>query len=239
MKAPKAEIAQPRADAPKPDYLGHRERLRARLLERGGESLADYEVLEMLLFGARARGDTKPLAKRLIAQFGSLGAVLAASPDELRQVKGMGEVSAALIKVVHEAGRRMTREEVHDRPVMSSYKKVVDYCRAEIGHEPVEQLHLLFLDRKNFLIADEPHQRGTIDHTPVYPREVVKRALELSASAIILVHNHPSGDPTPSRADIKMTNDIVEAAASLKITILDHIVIGKRGHFSFKSNGLL
>ncbi len=239
MTAPKADEPPPKADPQKADHLGHRERLRARLLERGGESLADYEVLEMLLFGARSRGDTKPLAKRLIAQFGSLGAVLAASPAELQQVKGMGEISSALIKIVHEAGRRMTREEMHDRPVMSSWKKVVEYCRAEIGHEPVEQLHLLFLDRKNFLIADEPHQRGTIDHTPVYPREVIKRALELSASAIILVHNHPSGDPTPSRADIKMTKDIVDAAGSLNITILDHIVIGKRGHFSFKSNGLL
>ncbi len=193
----------------------------------------------MLLFGAQARGDTKPLAKRLLKAFGSLSGVLAAAPDDLMKVQGVGESSAALLKITYEAGRRLAREELHDRPLMNSWQKVVDYCRVEIGHEPVEQFLLLFLDRKNFLIADERHQRGTVDHTPVYPREVVKRALELSASSLILVHNHPSGDSTPSRADIKMTGSIAEAAAPLGIAILDHIVIGKQGHFSFKSNGLL
>ncbi|GAB5470939.1 MAG: DNA repair protein RadC [Rhodospirillales bacterium] len=220
-------------------HAGHRQRLRARLLERGAESLADYELLELLLFSAQARGDTKPLAKRLIARFGSLGEALAASPAELAQVKGMGETSSALLNAVNEAARRLTREEVQDRPLMSSWQRVVDYCRVQIGRESVEQFYLLFLDRKNYLIADERHQRGTIDHTPVYPREVIKRALDLSASALILVHNHPSGDPTPSKADIKMTDEIVQAASQLNISVHDHIVIGKRGHFSFKSNGLI
>ncbi len=193
----------------------------------------------MLLFGAQARGDTKPLAKRLLQTFGSLSAVLAATPEELMKVKGVGKTSSALLRITYEAGRRLAREDVQDRPIMSSWQKVVDYCRVEIGHEPVEQFLLLFLDRKNCLIADERHQRGTVDHTPVYPREVVKRALEFSASSLILVHNHPTGDSTPSRADIKVTGDIAAAAGALGITVLDHIVIGKRGHFSFKSNGLL
>jgi len=221
------------------ESAGHRQRLRERLLERGADSLADYEVLEMLLFGAQARGDTKPLAKRLIKEFGSLGAVLSASPEDLQRLSGVGATSAAVIKTAFEAGRRLVREEVRVRPVLSSWKKVVEYCRAEIGHEPVEHFFLLFLDRKNCLIADERHQRGTVDHTPVYPREVVKRALTLSASSLILVHNHPSGDSTPSLADVKMTEEIVKAAGHLNISILDHIVIGRNGHFSFRSNGLL
>ncbi len=193
----------------------------------------------MLLFGAQARGDTKPLAKRLLKTFGSLNAVLAAPAEDLLKVKGVGETSAAVLKITLEAARRLAREELHDRPLINSWQKVLDYCRVEIGHEPVEQFLLLFLDRKNFLIADERHQRGTVDHTPVYPREVVKRALELSASSLILVHNHPSGDATPSKADISMTSGIAKAADPLGIKVLDHIVIGKHSHFSFKSNGLL
>lgn len=174
------------------DTAGHRQRLRKRLIERGSDSLADYEVLEMLLFGAQARGDTKPLAKRLLKTFGSLNAVLAAPAEDLLRIKGVGETSTAVLKITLEAARRLAREELHDRPLINSWQKVLDYCRVEIGHEPVEQFLLLFLDRKNFLIADERHQRGTVDHTPVYPREVVKRALELSASSLILVHNHPT-----------------------------------------------
>ena len=223
----------------KPHYHGHRARLRQRLLEKGGESLADYEVLECLLFGAKPRGDVKPLAKALIERFGSLGAVLTAAPHDLQKVTGMGEASAAALKIAAEAGRRLAREEVIDRPVLSSWDKLLKYCRTALGHEKVERFHLLFLDRKNVLIADEVQQRGTVDHTPVYPREVVKRALELGASALILVHNHPSGDPTPSRADIAMTEEVKEAAEKLGIAVHDHVIISKSGHNSFRSLGLL
>ena len=223
----------------KPHHLGHRARLRARLLERGGEAMADHEILEFLLFSAQPRGDTKPLAKALLARFGSLSAVLAAAPAELAGVSGMGEASIAALKVVPEAARRLAREEAMARPVIDSWQKVLDYCRISLAHEGVEALHLLFLDRKLRLIADERQQRGTVDHTPAYPREVVKRALELNASALILVHNHPSGDTTPSQADIAMTREIAEAAAKLGIALHDHIIIGKGGHSSFRSLGLL
>jgi DNA repair protein RadC len=223
----------------KPDHLGHRGRLRRRLLDQGGESLADYEVIEFLLFAAQARGDTKTTAKALIRRFGSLGRVLNAGPDELKTVEGMGEVSIAALKVVPEAARRMAREAVGDTPVIASWDKLLDYCRIAMAEQPVEQFRLLFLDKKNKLIADEAQQRGTVDHTPVYPREVVKRALELNASALILVHNHPSGDPTPCRADIAMTAEIKEAAEKLGIALHDHLVIGKAGHASFRALGLL
>ena len=223
----------------KPHFHGHRERLRQRLLDKGPETLADYEILELLLFGAKTRGDTKPLAKALLARFGGLAATLAADRRELAQVPGLGEASIALLKVVPEAARRMAREEVIDKPVLSSWNKLIAYCRITLGQEKVERFHLLFLDRKNKLIADEAQQRGTVDHTPVYPREVVKRALELSASGIILLHNHPSGDPTPSNPDIKMTKEIVEAAEKLGITVHDHVIIAREGHASFKSLGLM
>jgi DNA repair protein RadC len=220
-------------------FHGHRDRLRRRLLEKGAASLADYELLEFLLFGARPRGDTKPLAKALLARFGNLAGVLASSPQELATVAGMGDASIAILKVVPEAALRMAREDLADRPVIGSWDKLVAYCRISMGREKVEQFRLLFLDRKNRLIADEMHQRGTVDHTPVYPREVVKRALELGASALILVHNHPSGDATPSKSDIEMTREIEAAAGKLGIAIHDHIVIGRSGQQSFKSMGLL
>ena len=223
----------------KPHFHGHRERLRRRLLDKGPESLADYEILEFLLFGAKPRGDTKPLAKVLLARFGSLAAVLAADRRDLAAVEGLGEASVALLKLVPEAARRLAREEVMDQPVIASWDKLLAYCRIVLGREKVERFHLLFLDRKNKLIADEIQQRGTVDHTPVYPREVVKRALELGASAIILVHNHPSGDPTPSKADIAMTREVLAAAEKLGIAIHDHVIIGRSGHNSFKSMGLL
>ncbi len=223
----------------KPHYHGHRERLRRRLLEKGGDALADYEILELLLFGAKPRADVKPLAKALMARFGSLSAVLAAEPSDLATVTGMGQASAAALKIVPEAARRLAREQVMDQPVLSSWQKLLDYCRIALGHERVERFHLLFLDRQNRLIADETQQRGTVDHTPVYPREVVRRALELGATALILVHNHPSGDPTPSKADIEMTNEIVAAGEKLGIAVHDHVVIGKSGQTSFKSAGLL
>jgi DNA repair protein RadC len=222
-----------------PHYHGHRERLRRRVLDKGVDSLSDLEVLEYLLFGAKPRGDTKPLAKTLIKRFGSLAGVLAASRQELAGVASLGEASIAALKIVPEAARRLALEEATERPVIASWDKLLAYCRIAMGHEKVEQFRLLFLDKKNRLIADELQQRGTVDHTPVYPREVIKRALELGASALILVHNHPSGDATPSKADIEMTREVQEAAAKLGISVHDHIVIGKSGHNSFKTLGLL
>lgn len=222
-----------------PHYHGHRERLRRRVLDRGVESLSDLEVLEYLLFSARPRGDTKPLAKTLIKRFGNLATVLNASREELATVASLGEASIAALKIVPEAARRLALEEASERPVIASWDKLLAYCRIAMGREKVEQFRLLFLDKKNRLIADELQQRGTVDHTPVYPREVIKRALELGASALILVHNHPSGDTTPSQADIEMTREVQEAAAKLGISVHDHIVISKSGHNSFKSLGLL
>ncbi len=222
-----------------PHYHGHRERLRRRVLDKGVGTLSDLEVLEYLLFGARPRGDTKPLAKTLTKRFGSLAGVLGASGQELASVEGLGEASIAALKIVPEAARRLALEEASERPVIASWDKLLAYCRIAMAHEKVEQFRLLFLDKKNRLIADELQQRGTVDHTPVYPREVIKRALELGASALILVHNHPSGDVTPSKADIEMTREIQEAAAKLGISVHDHIVISKSGHNSFKSLGLL
>ena len=223
----------------KPHFHGHRERLRQRLLERGADSLADHEILEFLLFGARPRGDTKPLAKTLLARFGNLAGVFAASQHELASVPGIGDTAIATLKIVPEAARRMALEEILKRPVLSNWSQVLNYCRMAMGRAKIEQFRLLFLDTKNRLIADEVQQRGTLNHTPVYPREVVKRALELDASAIIMVHNHPSGDPTPSRADIDITRQIQTAASAVSVTLHDHIVIGRSGHNSFKSLGLL
>ena len=223
----------------RPHHAGHRARLRQRLLESGGANLADYEIIEFLLFSAQPRRDTKPTAKALLAHFGSLADVLSAEPAALREIKGVGDSGAAALKIVQEAARRLAREAVIDRPVIGSWEKLLAYCRIALGHDKVEQFHLLFLDRKNRLIADERQQRGTVDHTSVYPREVVKRALELSATAIILVHNHPSGDPTPSAADIEMTREIARAADSLGIAVHDHVIIARSGHASFRSLGLL
>jgi len=229
----------PPAASDKPDYLGHRERLRRRLLDAGSDALADYELLEFLLYSARARGDTKPLAKALLRRFGSLAAVLGASPDALAAVKGMGPASVAALVAVRAAAREMLRAEVTNRSVISSWHQLLDYCTARIGFGEAEEFHLLFLDAKNALIADEKQQHGTVNHTPVYPREVVKRALELAASAIIMVHNHPSGDVTPSRADIEMTRTVREAAKAVGISLHDHLVIGRGRHSSFKNLGLL
>ena len=223
----------------KPHYHGHRERLRQRVLERGAGSLADYELLEGLLFHAQARGDMKPLAKALIDHFGSLAGVLAAEPRDLMAVPGVKEATIATLKLVQEAAKRMAREEIVEGPVLSSWDRVLDYCRTTIGREGTERFQLLFLDKRNRLIEAETQQRGTVDHTPVYPREVIKRALELKASALILVHNHPSGDTTPSRADIAMTEEIAAAAGKLGIAVHDHIVISRSGHASFRELGLL
>jgi DNA repair protein RadC len=228
----------PEKSEEKPHYLEHRRRLRERLLAAGAAALPDYELLEFLLFDALTRGDVKPLAKRLIAHFHGFSAVLAADRQALLAVPGIGEATVAALMAVREAGLRLARAELRERPVLGSWQKVIDYCTAQIGFAAVEEFHLLFLDRKNALIADERQQRGTVDHTPVYPREVVKRAIELGASALIMAHNHPSGDPTPSKADIETTREVAKAAALLGVTLHDHIVIGRGRHTSLKSLGL-
>lgn len=222
-----------------PHYHGHRARLRQRFMAGGGEALPDYELLELVLFGAVPRGDVKPLAKRLIARFGSFAGVITADPARIAAEEGAGEVVVATLKTIAAATRRLALQQVQNRPLLSSWQALIDYCRVSMAHEPVEQFRLLFLDRRHHLIADEVQQRGTIDHTAVYPREVVKRALELDATAIILVHNHPSGDPAPSKADISLTKDVQKATLAVGITVHDHLVIGRHGDVSFKSLGLL
>jgi len=229
------------SQAPSPDrphYWGHRQRVRDRVFAAGVDSFQDYELLELLLFHAIERIDVKPLAKQLLARFGTLGDVLSADTERLKD-DGVDPRTIVLFRTVRESGLRLARRDVIDRPVIGSWQKLIDYCHAALQHEKTEQFRILFLDRKNVLIADEVQQRGTIDHTPVYPREVVKRALELSASALILVHNHPSGDPTPSRADIDMTREVKTAAKALGIEVHDHLVIGRKSHASFRSLGLL
>ena len=201
--------------------------------------MPDYELLELTLFAVIPRRDTKPLAKALLARFGSFAEVIAAPLPRLMEIKGVGEAVANHLKIIDAAARRLAQTKVIKRPALSSWAALIDYCTAAMAREAAEQFRVLFLDRKNVLIADEVQNRGTIDHTPVYPREIVKRALEHSASAIILVHNHPSGDPTPSRADIEMTREIEKAAKALGIAVHDHLVIGRSGHASFKSLGLL
>jgi DNA repair protein RadC len=222
-----------------PHYHGHRDRLRARFREAGADALADYELLELILFRALPRRDVKPLAKALLARFGSFAEVIAASPALLGEIEGTGEAAIAELKIVHAAANRLARGEMKRRPVLSSWSSVLDYCRAAMAFAEREQFRVLFLDKRNQLIADELQATGTVDHAPVYPREVVKRALELSATALVLVHNHPSGDPTPSRADIQMTKQIVEVARPLGIEVHDHIIVGKEGHSSLKGLRLI
>ncbi|EWY42012.1 hypothetical protein N825_18920 [Skermanella stibiiresistens SB22] len=227
-------------DQDEADHLGHRDRVRARFLTAGAEAMHDYELLELLLFAAIPRRDVKPLAKRLLRAFGGLWGVLTATPDALRQKEPkLSDGTVVALTIVGAAALRMTRQEIIDKPVLSTWQRLLDYCHGAMSNLPTEQFRLLFLDRKNALIADEVQQRGTVDHTPVYPREVIKRALEVGASSIILVHNHPSGDPTPSRADIEMTKEIGKAAAAMGITLHDHLVIGKGKHASFKAMGIL
>ena len=237
--APPRETRTQAKPQEKPDYLGHRERLRERLLKAGAEALADYELLEFMLFAARPRGDTKPLAKALIARFGSFAGVLGADPEALLGVKGMGEASVAVLLAARAAALKLVRSEVIDRPVISSWQAVLDYCNAAAGFAETEEFRILFLDRKNALIADERQQRGTVDHTPVYPREVVKRALALSASALIMLHNHPSGDTTPSRADIAMTQEVAKALGAVGVALHDHVIVGRGRHSSMKGLGLI
>jgi DNA repair protein RadC len=222
-----------------PHYHGHRERLRERFRLAGADAMSDYELLELVLFRALPRRDVKPLAKILIAKFGSFAEVISAPAARLAEVRGLGDAAITELKIVQAGAGRLARGEVKRRTVLSSWSTVLDYCRTTMAFADKEQFRILFLDKRNQLIADEVQQVGTVDHTPVYPREVVKRALELSATAVILVHNHPSGDPTPSRADIQMTQSVVEVARPLGISVHDHIIVGKEGHASFKGLKLI
>jgi DNA repair protein RadC len=221
-----------------PHYHGHRERLRQRLIDAGAENLPDYELLEVILFAANPRTDMKPLAKSLLDRFGGLAELLSAEPARLTEA-GLGLAGIAALKAAREAALRAMHSELRERPVVNSWDRLIDYCTAYIAHGQVEEFHILFLDRKNALMKHERQQRGTVDHTPVYTREVVKRALEIGASALILVHNHPSGDPTPSKADIAVTKDIMKAAAPLNIAIHDHLIIGRGRHTSLRDLGLM
>jgi DNA repair protein RadC len=228
-----------KAGRPAAHYHGHRERLRGRFRAAGADAISDYELLELVLFRAIPQRDVKPMAKDLIAKFGSFPEVISAPPARLAEVKGVGDAAITELKVVHAAAGRMARGQVQKRPVLSSWSSVIDYCRTTMAFADKEQFRVLFLDKRNQLIADELQQVGTVDHTPVYPREVVKRALELSATALILVHNHPSGDPTPSQADIQMTQTIIDVARPLGIAVHDHIIVGREGHASFKGLRLI
>ncbi|RYE47995.1 MAG: JAB domain-containing protein [Hyphomicrobiales bacterium] len=227
-------------EAAPPHYLGHRERARQKFLSVGADALADYELLELVLQIVLPRKDTKPIAKDLIQKFGSFSGVFGAPPARLAEVKGLGEISGTNLKIIQAAAQRFARDRmVPDMPVLGSWTALIDYCHAQMAFNNVEQFRILFLDKKNRLIADEVQQTGTVDHAPVYPREVIKRSLELSATALILVHNHPSGDPTPSSADVQMTRQINDVARPLGITVHDHIVIGKSGHASMKGLKLI
>lgn len=223
-----------------PSYLAdHRKRLRDRFMAGGSASMPDYELLELILFRAIPRQDIKPLARALIDTFGDLNRVITAPIARLQSVKGVGEAVVCELKIFESVSQRMMRARVMHKPVLTSWDALLDYCHTAMAHRETEQFRILFLDRKNTLIADEEQAKGTVDHVPVYPREVVKRALELNASALILVHNHPSGDPTPSQADITMTHQIVEACQVLGITLHDHLIIGKSREISFRSGGYL
>jgi len=237
LAGPETSSDAAREDAPL--HLGHRERLRARFRTGGADALPDYELLELVLFRAIARRDTKDLAKRLIARFGSFAEVINAPPDRLREVKHVGDAVITELKLIGAAAVRLSRASILDKPALASCSDVIAYVTAAQAYEHREVFRILFLDKRNQLIADEVQGEGTVDHTPVYIREVVKRALELSATAIILVHNHPSGDPTPSRADIEMTRMIASAAKPLGVVVHDHIIVGREGHASFKSLGLI
>jgi len=219
--------------------VGHRERLKSRFRDGGADALPDYELLELILFAAIPRANVKPLARALIDRFGGFAEVLSAPPARLMEMKGVKASAVTQLKIIEAAAIRLARRQVLNRPALSSWSALIDYCTAAMAREAREQFRVLFLDRKNVLILDEVMNQGTVDHTPVYPREIVRRALELSASAVILVHNHPSGDPTPSQADIAMTRQIVEAAKHLGISVHDHLVVGRKGHASFKALGLL
>ncbi|MEM9668569.1 MAG: DNA repair protein RadC [Pseudomonadota bacterium] len=229
----------PENGKPKPHWLGHRDRLRQKLLTRGPGALEDYELLETLLFAFLPRKDVKPIAKALLGRFGSLSALLSAAPDDLKQVEGMGETTVAYLKATAELHLRAAREEIAGRPIISSWTALLAYVRSALQHETREQFRVLFLDRKNQMIADEVMSHGTVDQAPVYPREIARRSLELAASSLILIHNHPSGDTTPSRADISITREIIDALTPFEISVHDHLIVGTGGVTSFKSAGLI
>ncbi|WP_323034066.1 RadC family protein [Paracoccus sp. (in: a-proteobacteria)] len=223
-----------------PSYIAdHRARLRERFMQGGATAMPDYELLELVLFRAIPRQDVKPLARRLLDRFGDFNRVLSAQPTRLAEVSGVGPAVMQELKIVEAAAQRLARSRVMHRPVLTSWDALLDYCHTAMAHRDTEQFRVLYLDRKNVLIADEEQANGTVDHVPVYPREILRRALELTASALILVHNHPSGDPTPSQADINMTNRIVAAAEVMGIALHDHLIIGKSSELSFRSQGLL
>ena len=228
------------ADGRLPSYIAdHRKRLRARCMEGGAQAVAEYELLELILFRAIPRQDVKPLAHLLLQTFGDLARIVAAPVVQLQRVHGVGDAVILELKLIEAAAQRMTRSRVMQRPVLSSWAALLDYCHTVMAHRETEQFRILFLDRKNVLIADEEQAKGTVDHVPVYPREVVKRALELNASALILVHNHPSGDPTPSEADLTMTAQVQDACQALGLTLHDHLIIGKERELSFRAQRYL
>lgn len=231
------DAAEEDGAGPTRHYHGHRERLRARVLK--GDALADYELLELLLCAFIPRRDVKPIAKAMLARFGSVSAALAASPQRLMEIDGVGETAAAYFRAANLLLQTASADRVRERPVISSWAALLDHVRLTLRHETAEQFRVLFLDRKNRLMAEEIMGRGTVDHAPVYPREIARRALELAASAVILVHNHPSGDPTPSRQDIEMTREIAAALAPLDIALHDHLVVGAAETISMKSKGLI
>lgn len=232
-------MPQAEENSAKHSGVGHRARLRARLLRGGAEALADYEILEYLLFAAMRQGDTKPVAKALLKRFGSLAGVLNAEPAALQQVDGVGLTSAAALKSVAIAARRMARSEVQDRPVLGSWQALLDYLAIDMAHLTVERVRVLYLDTRNRLINDHHVGDGSIDEAAIHPREVIRRAMDLGASALILVHNHPSGNPEPSRADIQITSRIAEAGRLLGVTLHDHVIIGREGHVSLRAKGLI
>lgn len=233
-------LIEPPPPSPAPSGTdGHRSRMRARLLSAGPDAVADHEMLEMVLFLALPRRDTKPLARALLARFASFAGVIAAPAAELSCIDGLGEAAVAALKLVQAAALRLARAELIDRPVLANWERLMAYLTASLARERVEQFHVLFLDSRNRLIADEVQSRGTVNHTPVYPREVVKRALELHATALILVHNHPSGDPTPSVTDLEMTREMAQAATALSIVLHDHVIVGNGRWLSFRREGLL
>ena len=233
------KIPEPAAAAVAPHYSGHRDRLRDRFLEAGDQAVPDYELLELVLFRSIPRRDVKPIAKALIAQFGTFAEVLGARKARLMEVDGVGESVAADLKIVEAAGKRLAKGAIAKRSVLASWKDVIEYCRAAMAFADREEFRILFLDKRNCLIADEVQGSGTIDHTPVYPREVVRRALEVGATALVLVHNHPSGDPSPSTADVKMTLDIIAIAQPLGVAVHDHIIVGRQGHASLRGLKLI
>ena len=236
------ELSEASFPAPSPidDHAGHRQRVRERFLKVGGDALEDYELLELILQLVVPRRDTKALAKTLLREFGTFSGVFNASQARLEKIDGLGATSVAHIKVIQAVAARFGRDRIAtEKPILSSWSQLIDYCNSQMAYETIEQFRILFLDKKNRLIADEVQQTGTVDHTPVYPREVIKRTLELSATALILVHNPPSGDPAPSSADVRMTKEIADIAKPLGITLHDHLIIGKAGHTSLRGLKLI